>query len=290
LLRWRLLLGTFLIAAVVGLCWLDYHARVPGIWFMPVALALSILASKEVLWLLAARDLHPLPAIVYAGNLAIVGSNFVPVLLGDPDPNQWGLITFTVMILVAFVGEMWRYTQPGNSMLGVSLTIFAFAYVGVLLSVVCQLRYLISPTAGLAVLSSLIVVVKLADIGAYTIGRLFGRNKMSPVLSPGKTWEGAAGAIVFACVGAWLVINGLLPAIAQQQIPVPWWGGLMFGVSVGIAGMVGDLAESLFKRDMGRKDSSDWMPGFGGVLDILDSILFAAPVAYVCWLILSAAN
>lgn len=286
MLRWRLLLGTILIGAVVALCWLDYHATVPGIWFMPIALAISVLASKEVLWLLATRDWHPIPLIVYAGNLAIVASNFVPVLFGDYLPNAWAFVAFTLMLLLAFVGEMRRYTQPGSSMVHVGLTVFAFAYVGVLLSVVCQLRYMIDPQAGLVVLISLIAVVKLADVGAYTVGRLFGRTKMVPILSPGKTWEGAVGAIGFAVLGAVLVLHLLLPAVARSQISIPWWAGLFFGTTVGVAGMVGDLAESLFKRDMGQKDSSDWMPGFGGVLDILDSILFAAPVAYVCWWII----
>jgi phosphatidate cytidylyltransferase len=70
---------------------------------------------------------------------------------------------------------------------------------------------------------------------------------------------------------------------APNIAAAPAWGWLAYGLIVGVAGMLGDLAESLIKRDLGRKDSSDWMPGFGGVLDVLDSILFAAPVAYLCW-------
>lgn len=283
MLRWRLILGTCLIAAVVGLCWLDYHATVPGIVFMPLALVLSLLASQEVISLLAARDWRPLPALVYLGNFAIVASVFVPVLLGQYEPNNAPFITFSVMVLLAFVGEMRRFTAPGGSMVRIALTVFSLAYVGLLLAIVSQLRYLLGPKTGLVSLISLIVAVKMADIGAYTVGRLIGRNKMAPVLSPGKTWEGAAGAMVFACLGSYLVLHGLLPWLSTPPIHVPWWSSAFFGVAVGAAGMIGDLAESLFKRDVGRKDSSDWMPGFGGVLDIMDSILFAAPVAYVCW-------
>jgi phosphatidate cytidylyltransferase len=73
--------------------------------------------------------------------------------------------------------------------------------------------------------------------------------------------------------------------LPQHIATAPWWGWIAFGVIVGIAGMIGDLAESLFKRDMGRKDSSNWLPGFGGVLDIVDSLLIAAPVAYLCWIL-----
>lgn len=287
MLHWRLILGTLLIAAIVGLCWLDFHAATPGTWFMPIALVLSVMASKEILWLLAARAWHPIPAVVYLGNLLIVASNFVPVLRGEPQPNSWGFITFTLMVLVAFIGEMRRYTEPGKSMILVGLTILSLAYVGLLLSVVCQLRFILGPQAGLVALISLIAVVKLGDIGAYTVGRLIGRHKMVPTLSPGKTWEGAAGAVAFNILGGLLMIAYVLPALTDPPIRFPWFFGVAYGLVVGIAGTCGDLAESLIKRDMGRKDSSDWLPGFGGVLDILDSILFAAPVAYVAWQVMA---
>jgi phosphatidate cytidylyltransferase len=103
------------------------------------------------------------------------------------------------------------------------------------------------------------------------------------VLSPGKTVEGAIGAVVFAILGAWFAITWLTPRITGGVAAEPVGGWIVFGFLVGIAGLLGDLAESLLKRDLGRKDSSGWMPGFGGVLDVLDSILLAAPVAYICW-------
>jgi phosphatidate cytidylyltransferase len=136
---------------------------------------------------------------------------------------------------------------------------------------------------GLVALVSLIAVVKAGDIGAYTVGRLIGRHKMTPLLSPGKTWEGAAGAVIFAALAAWLLLllwASQKPSGAVSTNPLPWLG---YGLLVGMVGLLGDLAESLLKRDLGRKDSSSWMPGFGGVLDLLDSILFAAPTAYLLW-------
>ena len=129
----------------------------------------------------------------------------------------------------------------------------------------------------------------MGDTGAYTVGRLCGgrffRRKLAPKLSPGKTIEGAIGGLAFACIGAAVAFEWLVP----QMIGDSTGGGtsvgrwLFFGLVVAAAGMVGDLAESLLKREAGRKDSSDWLPGFGGVLDLLDSILFAAPIAYLCW-------
>jgi phosphatidate cytidylyltransferase len=290
LLRWRLLLGTLLIGALVALCWLDYASNRPGLWLAPIAFVLAVAASKEAIWLLNSKNLRPAAWVVYGGNVLIVASAFLPQL---PHSGSHSIprdacvyLAFALTILAAFIAAMRRYERPGESILQVALTIFCLAYVGLLLAIIVKLRFLLPGSAGLIPLILLITVVKLADIGAYTVGRLIGRNKMAPVLSPGKTWEGAAGAIVFACLGAVLVLNGLYPRLASNAADVPLWVGLVCGVAIGTAGMIGDLAESLFKRDMGRKDSSDWMPGFGGVLDIIDSLLLAAPVTYLCWRLL----
>jgi phosphatidate cytidylyltransferase len=288
MLRWRLLLGVTLSAAIALLCWLDFHASLLGIWLCPLAVVLSLAASQEVLWLLAARGLAPLPWAVYAGNLLIVASNIVPVLWPDNPLGTlgWPLAAFAISGLAVIVGEMRRYERPGAVMERLALGIFALFYVGVLLSFVSQLRLLGDGEWGIAAIASLVVVVKMCDIGAYTCGRLFGRHKMSPVLSPGKTIEGAIGGLLFAVAGAWLAFEWLAPQLIGASFGSrPAWTWIAFGLVVGAAGIAGDLAESLFKRDVGRKDSSPWMPGFGGVLDLLDSILFAAPVAYLCWLL-----
>ena len=125
-------------------------------------------------------------------------------------------------------------------------------------------------------MASWIIVVKLGDIGAYSVGRLVGRHKITPLLSPSKTWEGAAGTLLFSVLGSWAVFRFLPPH-------GPSWGWLPFGLLMGGVGMAGDLAESLLKRDAGSKDSSRWLPGLGGVLDILDSLLLTAPLAWFCW-------
>ncbi|GHT19555.1 hypothetical protein FACS1894189_8410 [Planctomycetales bacterium] len=129
---------------------------------------------------------------------------------------------------------------------------------------------------------SLVLVTKMCDIGAYTIGKLLGRHKMTPGLSPGKTIEGAVGGILFACAGSWLWFNGVMPCFNAEHL-TPLWGWLLFGITIALAGMVGDLAGSLIKRDSNMKDSGHAVPGFGGFLDIFDSLLIAAPAAYVFW-------
>ena len=288
MLRWRIILGALLIASLTGLLVLDYRSATPGGWLLAAAVVVGLAGAQEVISLLAASGQKPRADVIYAGTLAVILSNAIP-LWWRPVPAEfalarlaWPLIAFTLCLLVALVGEMRRYTKPGGVMVHVALALFSIAYIGLTLSFGLQLRLLSGNLEGLLAVAALVIVVKLGDIGAYTVGRLFGRHKMAPVLSPGKTLEGAGGAIVFATLGAWLAMV-LLPKALEVTLPQHPWSWLLFGIVVGIAGLTGDLAESLFKRDMGRKDSSTWLPGFGGVLDVLDSILFAAPVAYLCW-------
>lgn len=288
MLRWRLLLGTLVIAALLGLCWLDHAAAVPGVWLMPVAVLLAWMAGSEVLALAEATGAKPLPWAVYTSNLLIVLAAWVPRLeaLGNLrpalEPGTWPLAALGLGALLVFLGEMRRYESPGGVTANVSAAVFAMVYVGVLLAVVVQMRMV----WGIGSLAALVIVVKMGDTGAYTVGRLIGRHKMAPKLSPGKTIEGMVGGLGFSCLGAWVAFAWLVPALSPgAMLPSPGssYGWLIFGLLVGAAGMIGDLAESLLKRDAGRKDSSTWLPGFGGVLDILDSILLAAPVAWLCW-------
>ncbi|MEO6310099.1 MAG: phosphatidate cytidylyltransferase [Leifsonia sp.] len=122
-----------------------------------------------------------------------------------------------------------------------------------------------------------ILLVISADTGAYVSGLNFGKHKMAPTISPKKTWEGFLGAVV-AC----LIVGVLLALFMLEQ---PWWFGLVFGAVTVLTATFGDLAESLIKRDLGIKDMSSWLPGHGGFLDRLDSILPSAAAAYALYLI-----
>jgi phosphatidate cytidylyltransferase len=292
LLRWRLLLGVLLVGGVAALAWLDLHAHLPGMWLFPLAMLVGLGAAHEMATLLAKAGYQPLPGVIYGGSLLVIGSNTIPLFVLpqlDDQPTErlgWPLMAFALVMLWAFVGEMSRYRKPGGVTSNIAVGMLAVAYVGLLLSLVVQLRALGGHVTGMMNLLALIAVVKAADIGAYTVGRLFGRHKMAPVLSPGKTIEGAIGAFVFACLAAYLAFT-YLPVWLECNQPKQPLGWLLYGLVVGAAGMLGDLAESLLKRDLGSKDSSTWMPGFGGVLDLIDSIIFAAPVAYLCTLLQS---
>ena len=127
-------------------------------------------------------------------------------------------------------------------------------------------------------LASIIVVVT-TDVGAYASGLAFGRHKLAPTISPGKTWEGFVGSVLAA------VVAGVL--LAVFMLGEPWWVGAIMGVLLALVGTMGDLTESLIKRDLGVKDISTWLPGHGGFLDRLDSILPSAAVAYAMYLVVS---
>jgi phosphatidate cytidylyltransferase len=125
-------------------------------------------------------------------------------------------------------------------------------------------------------LAFLIVVVS-TDTGAYASGLLFGKHKMAPSISPGKTWEGFAGSAALA------IVAGVL--VAVLMLHQPWWVGVILGVTMVLTATGGDLSESLIKRDLGVKDISTWLPGHGGLLDRLDSTLLSAAAAYALFLI-----
>jgi phosphatidate cytidylyltransferase len=199
------------------------------------------------------------------------------------------------VVLVAFITALATYQPPAegappgeasDTVTKVALTLLIAAYLGLLPSFVAQLRWpaterLADPQTQAAVALALAIFVpKSCDSGAYFTGRLLGRHKMTPVLSPGKTWEGFAGGLAGAVLAA-VLINRLGPALPGGDRTDLVAAG--FGLTVGVVAVLGDLAESLLKRQYRRKDASHVMPGFGGVLDVVDSILFAAPVSY-CWL------
>jgi phosphatidate cytidylyltransferase len=117
------------------------------------------------------------------------------------------------------------------------------------------------------------------DIGAYAFGRMFGKRKLMPSVSPGKTVAGAVGGVVAAIASSWFYIVVFLKPFGHLALtPL---GMILFGIAISVTGQTGDLAESLLKREAGVKDSSSLLPGHGGLLDRWDSLLFTVPIAYL---------
>ena len=290
MLVWRLTLAPLVIAALVGLCWLDYGAARPGTYLLPVAVVTAVAVAGELLAMFRRRG-EPLSWAVYAGTLLAVLGAGGPVLwpsraaiLGPLDGLVLGL---AAGLLLAVGGELARYRSPGQVTMNLALATFAILYAGGLMGFLVALRLVGDGGRwGMVALVSLVAVVKLSDIGQYTAGRLLGRHKLAPVVSPGKTWEGAAGGLVGALLGVAFTVWLARSLVGQDALS--WSTGsivtlVVYAIVVAMAGVLGDLTASLLKRDAGVKDSSTWLPGFGGVVDLLDSLLLASPVAYAFW-------
>ncbi len=292
--RWRLLSASIIISILLVLGWLDANVNFgrPGIWVAPLGILVAGLAAGEMLALFRAQNHHPVAWTTIAGTMLVMAAACAPMLWRDYPADcplgkfGWPLSALALSIVLAFWGEMRRYKKPGGAIVNVALSVFVMAYIGGLMSFLAALRMFHDNAWGMAALLSVMIIVKVSDSGAYAVGRTWGRHKMSPILSPKKTIEGAIGGIVTACLTS-LVLFRFLDANlgAATDAPTPILASLIYGLVIAIAGMIGDLAESLLKRDADIKDSSKWLPGLGGVLDILDSVLTTAPAAFVCWAI-----
>jgi phosphatidate cytidylyltransferase len=291
----RLLSAAVILTTLLTLMWLDYRLvffGVSGVWLLPVLLVVSALASEEVVSLLRAGGHDPRACIVYVGTVLIpvaAGWQIVRAVAGIQVGQHFAgltcaLATLAILIAAVFVGEMARYEKPGAAIVNAALSTFTLVYVGVCISFWAALRLFHGNEVGMSALFSMLLIVKVADTGAFVCGKSFGRHKMTPILSPGKTWEGAIGGVAIAGLASWAFFRYAAPAIVGSAWQPPAVAAtLVYGAVLSVAGMVGDLAESLLKRDMQRKDSSSWLPGLGGVLDIIDAPLVAGPVAWLCW-------
>jgi phosphatidate cytidylyltransferase len=186
-------------------------------------------------------------------------------------------------VFVALTGAVLWARSPSERPLGsIAITLFGVVYTGATLAYAYALRhhrFVVEPAAGAVLLLFPIALTWVSDTGAYFTGRAFGKRKLMPAVSPGKTVAGAIGAIVVTTAGAWAYNQFVLRPVAQLALAP--WTALIFGCVISAVGQVGDLVESLFKREAGVKDSSSFFGAHGGVLDRLDSLYFAIPVAYL---------
>jgi phosphatidate cytidylyltransferase len=186
-------------------------------------------------------------------------------------------------VFVALTGAVLWARSPTERPLGsVAVTAFGVLYAGATLAFAYALRhhrFVVDGASGAVLMFFPVIVTWLSDSGAYFAGRTFGRRTLMPTVSPGKTVAGAIGAVVVAMAGAW-AYNGFVLRPTAQLALAPWTA-LVFGAVISAVGQVGDLVESLFKREAGVKDSSTIFSAHGGVLDRLDSLYFAIPVGYL---------
>ncbi|MFG0332842.1 MAG: phosphatidate cytidylyltransferase [Maioricimonas sp. JB049] len=294
MLGWRLAISAILIPAIVLLFFLDAHLGTPAPVLFLLCVFLCLRGTYEMTDLMRERAFAPRRRLTSLCGVAVIVAAWGPRMVGLERKTLVVLgvvaMTYAMCVLLLLFAAAMRYREPGRNVDTLGAEIFTVSYAGFLLALTAQLRWVVGTDAGYIVLGSLLVTAKSGDVGAFFIGRLFGRRKMAPLLSPGKTWAGAFGAVLGGATGAWCWLTFATPWLYPEAAPSPWHWSILYGVLIGIVGLIGDLCESMVKRDMGKKDSANLLPGFGGLLDMLDSVLYSGPVALVLWVILPLAT
>ena len=202
----------------------------------------------------------------------------VQIFLHHTEPPWWvDAAVFVAAVQGAFVIALLRQLEGRATLLRIFNAVFITVYGTLLFGFMQRLFFFDGMPSARYLALTIIMVTKFADVGAYGLGSIFGRHKMIPHISPAKSWEGLAGAFIFS-TAAMICMMVLVP---EKLAPLTWRHAMILAPLLCISGVVGDLAESVLKRCHGIKDSGHRLPGIGGILDLTDSVLFTAPVAYL---------
>ena len=278
MLKYRLLFGSIMIVAFLGLILLDGHLDgslskaapnkpVQATIFTILIILLTIPAQFEIDNLIKQTGAHLFKVITIPATILLATAFYWEQFVNMDQLFMFLLFWAPTVFLALFITQALKFGTEGT-IRNVSASFFSIIYLGFLCSFILMIRTSWGPW----VLLLFVFTIKSSDIGAYTLGRLFGKHKMAPRISPGKTWEGLGGAMLFA---AGVSIGFSLFCGIMSFLPAA-----VFGAVFGVLGQMGDLVESMIKRDAASKDSSSSIPGFGGILDVIDSPLATAPAAF----------
>jgi phosphatidate cytidylyltransferase len=269
----RVLFGLAAVPVVLAVIWI-------GDWALAGFIAvLGAIAGREFFRIGEEAGYRPLSMLgtALAGVIPLVVHAY---FLGLVRPT---LAWVTLTMIAVFSVAVWaRLPEKGRPLGAAAITLIGAAYTGGFFSFAYAIRYhpyAIGAAAGTALLFLPILLVWATDTGGYFVGRAIGRRKLHPGVSPGKTIEGAIGAVLLAVLICWPYVHYVL--VPQAQLALSPLGIFIFAVAISVAVQLGDLFESLIKREAGVKDSSNILPGHGGMLDRLDGMLFALPLAYL---------
>jgi phosphatidate cytidylyltransferase len=252
----RVLVAAVLLPVLIGVVYLG------GWWLFGLAVVGGLLALHELYSM--ARELRPL---VLGGFLGFVAA-LLGLQLGGPVWMLGGILSAFVLAFAVFGLSEARPSATASF----GVTVLGVAWVGA--GIGCLLLVRDIPDHGFWAVMAVLFTVFAADTGAFFVGRAFGRHKMAPAISPGKSWEGFVGGVAAAILVAFLVLY----RDRNEFLTIP--EALALGAAIALASVLGDLFESAVKRDLGVKDSGRLLGGHGGMLDRLDSLLWAAPTAY----------
>ena len=294
----RLASAAVIISVLIGLIAIDlYLGRDSvlgrsGLIVSPVCFIVAMMFAGEMTSLFRQHcsDLISLPVVLIAGISVAICS--VPIMWRDyPVDCSIGLFGWTMIALAFAVGmtvllSVIKYDENRLASAVCAYSVLIHVQVILLFGFFIAHRLLFFDNAtGMLALITLITTVKMSDAAAYFVGRAIGQRKLAAKLSPGKTVEGFLGGFFGAILGTAIVVYLVEHFLIEIERTIPIWWVIVYSVAITIAGVVGDLTESLFKRDAKIKDSSSWLPGLGGVLDITDSLVFAAPISFFLWVL-----
>ncbi len=215
---------------------------------------------------------HDTAGAAFVGTFltGLVGTSGSPARVNDFETS------FLILFVLGLSVRQFLSRSSTAGILGISVTLFGLMYVPWLLNFVQKINFF-PGVDGHYYLLYFVLITKFSDTGAYAIGSLLGRHKMIPRISPGKTWEGFGGAILASTLASLVFVHFL----GHKMAGMNWKHAVVLGIVLSITAVIGDLIESLFKREAGVKDSGRFFPGIGGILDLLDSLLFNAPIMYL---------
>ena len=275
--RRRLISTLFLWALVLGTVLSGYEQM----FFVTIA-GIGLLGLWEYYEMLDRRGVPNFKLTALICAVAFFAASFYAFRSYGPDKSyDFEIAVLVVFLLVVFGRQMFQRTRDRNPLETMAYTLFGLLYIVWLFNFLTKIVYLpprgpLGETTGQYYVLYLLLVTKFSDMGAYLAGTLFGKHKLVPHISPHKSWEGLVGAIAMATGGSfflWWLIPDRLAVFDATDVAV-------LGVLLGGAAVIGDLAESIVKRGAEAKDSGGLLPGIGGVLDLIDSVLFTAPVLF----------
>ena len=278
----RRLLTSVVLWSVVVAALFSPSQFISGFCFLAAMLTLAATGLTEFYGLVERRGLVCFKHWGIVDGLLLMCSTFVYLsgALGvQPVPSRANDFETGFLILFVLGLCIRQFVSKSNpaGLLAISTTLFGLMYVPWLLNFIQKIYFFFPKAEGRFYLIYFLVVTKFSDMGAYSTGSLIGRHKMIPRISPGKTWEGFGGAVVFSTAASLAFAQ-----FAGHRLPgMSWLHAVLLGILLSTAAVLGDLIESLFKREAGVKDSGRFLPGIGGILDLLDSLLFNAPLMYL---------
>jgi phosphatidate cytidylyltransferase len=215
------------------------------------------------------------------GAIMLCGSFYYYSTVGPGKSYDFEMAVLLGFLLTVFARQMFEGLREDTPLRTMAYTLFGLLYVLWLYNFITKIVYVV-PRSGTGAVQGqfyvlyLIAITKFSDMGAYLTGSLIGKHQMIPHISPKKTWEGFGGALFFSLLASW----GLFKLMPQHLAALDWVHATALGLLLGFAAVIGDLAESIVKRSTGVKDSGNLLPGIGGALDLIDSLLFTAPLLF----------